>query len=394
VEFSLIFEGQVAHPSAAEEREVLLGGIDQAILADRLGFDRWYSVEHHALDGYAHSSAPEVFLSHVAAKTERIRIAHGVCCLPFAMNHPVRVAERTATLDILSGGRLDVGVGRSSSVREQETFGITAHDTRVQLVDGLKALVKMWTEDDMEYHSDFLDIPRRTIWPRPLQQPHPALSMACSRDESYEMAGHLGLGAMSNGVDGPNQAHRKRGLYDAAIAARGADDLVGKFANDHFGASVFTTILDDAEEARRYGMRGLRYFLESGRYFFAGKGERPDPDKWLGDDNAQKLMELTSPDKTAGQKGNDGALGGVGLASTVWDVDFLDRGTTAFGSADDTIQFVENMFAAGVDEVYFNVQLGGIPSSVVMETIRQLGTKVLPHFRRPAATVVDLAPAR
>jgi alkanesulfonate monooxygenase SsuD/methylene tetrahydromethanopterin reductase-like flavin-dependent oxidoreductase (luciferase family) len=304
MEFSLIFEGQVAHPSAAEEREVLRGGIEQAILADQLGFDRWYTVEHHALDGYAHSSAPEVFLSYVAAKTERIRIAHGVCCLPFAMNHPVRVAERTATLDILSGGRLDVGVGRSSSLREQETFGITADETRVQLVEGLRALVKMWTEEEMEYHSEILDIPRRTIWPRPFQDPHPPLSLACSRDESYRLAGRLGLGAMSNGVDGPNQARRKRELYDAAVVARSPSDVVGKFPNDHFGASVFTTILDDAEEARAYGMRGLRYFLESARFFFAGKGKRPDP------------------------------------------------------------------------------------------TIRQLGTKVLPHFRKPAPTVVDLAPHR
>jgi hypothetical protein len=75
-------------------------------------------------------------------------------------------------------------------------------------------------------------------------------------------------------------------------------------------------------------------------------------------------------------------------------VDFLDRGTTAFGTADDTIQFVENMEAAGVDECMFCVQLGGVPQDVVMKTIQAIGTKVMPHFRKPAPTVVDLAPSR
>ena len=92
--------------------------VEQAVLAERVGFDRVWSVEHHCLKWYAHMSAPETFLAFVAAKTERIRIGHGVVCLPFRMNHPVKVAERVAMLDILSKGRVDFGVGKGGTEQE------------------------------------------------------------------------------------------------------------------------------------------------------------------------------------------------------------------------------------------------------------------------------------
>jgi hypothetical protein len=194
MQLSVLFEGQVAYPNKANEQRVLRAGVEQAILADRLGFDRFYVVEHHSLEGYAHSSAPEVLLSYIAAKTEHIRIAHGIVCLPFKMNHPVRVAERTAMLDILSGGRLDVGVGRSSSAREQQVFGITDEETYPQLEAGLRAIVRMWTEDELDFspENDLLEMPVRTIRPQPMQEPHPPLAMACTKDDTFLLAGRLG----------------------------------------------------------------------------------------------------------------------------------------------------------------------------------------------------------
>jgi alkanesulfonate monooxygenase SsuD/methylene tetrahydromethanopterin reductase-like flavin-dependent oxidoreductase (luciferase family) len=412
MEFSLIFEGQAAPPTREQERAVLLEGIEQAILADELGFDRWYNVEHHTLNSYAHSSAPEVFLSYVAAKTRRIRVAHGVVCLPFKMNHPVRVAERTATLDILSGGRLDVGVGRSSSVREQETFGIRPEDTQPELEDALRAIVKFWTEDETDYHSQILDVPLRTVRPRPLQDPHPPLAMACTRDNTFEFAGKHGIAVLSNGVDGPNQARRKREMYDTARAARSPSDVIGKFANDKFGASVFATVLPDRDEARRVGLRGLRFFMEAAKYFFAG-GPPPNPDAYRDEDTVGVLMEMIhgkmdakglaaeAPDPNAIIAAKEHGVQGVGFATAVGSnvenpfaqIDFGDRATTAFGDANDTIEFIEGMRDAGVDEVFFNVQMGGIPQEAVMETISQIGKNVIPHFRKPAPTVFSMSDA-
>ena len=399
MDFSILFEGQVSYPSVEREREVLRSVVEQATLADELGFDRFYCVEHHTLEGYAHSSAPEVLLSFVAARTRRIRVAHGVIPLPFKMNHPVRVAERTAMLDILSGGRLDVGVGRSSSAREQETFGVTDEESHVELVDGLKAIVKMWTEEEMEYSSDYLQIPLRTIRPRPFQQPHPPLLMACTRDDTFDLAGTLGVGALSNAADGPNATRRKRDLYDAAVAARKPEDVVGKFTNDWLGATVFTCVRDDRDEARGRGLRGMRYFMEASRYYFARGAVFPDPNSWRDEDIEPALREMFAASKgsgsfskvTADLVAESSGKVGVGLGNRALDPDeVLDARSSAMGNAHDTIDFVERMADAGADECYFVVQMGGLDPDVVLESIRQIGKNVIPHFRKPTPAVFDL----
>ncbi len=392
MEFSLLYEGQIAYPTRERERQVIKDAVTMAQLADGLGFDRFYAVEHHTLEGYAHSSAPEVLLGYIAAATERIRVAHGVCCLPFKMNHPVRVAERVATLDILSDGRVDLGVGRSSSRREQETFGVDPESTPAEVIESLKAMVAYWTADDeIAYESDILSIPKRKVLPRPVQDPHPSLALACLREDSFVLAGQSGLGVISNGIDGPNQARHKRSLYDQGIAARTPESQIAAVPFDHFGSAVFTVVLDDAEEARQIGLKGMRYFIESARHFF-GSGDRPDPDSWTHEQTLDALESLARP--------STGGAEAVGLAQGLttqpfqgksWDIDWRDPTTTAYGSAEDTIAFVEGMRDAGVDECYFCLNVGAVPMEVTLETIRQIGEKVIPHFRKPAPAVFDMS---
>lgn len=384
MQFSLIFQCQASPTTVEIERDLLSAGVEMAVLAEAVGFDRFYVTEHHGLVGYSHNSAPEVLLSYIAARTTRIRLAHGVMCLPFNMNHPVRAAERAATLDVLSGGRLDLGVGRSSSRWEHDLFSIVPEDTEGQLVESLRAMVGMWTQDLYEHHSPTLDLPPRQIRPKPLQDPHPPLSMACVRDASVQLAGRLGVGAMINAVDGIGQTAHKRALYDAAFDARDPSEAVGKVDNRHFGSAVFTTVLDDGDEARRIGLRGMRYFLESSRYFFGGVGDHPDPSTWSDDDTVDALMQLTRHGP-APERGVGGTSGAVGLGSSPWHIDFTDPDAIPFGTADHTANFVEGMAAAGADECIFVVQMGGIPIDVVMETIRQIGTNIIPRFRRPSA---------
>ena len=124
MKFSMIFEAQLNHPTAEHEHQVIRDCVDQAVAGEEVGFDRVWAVEHHSLKWYAHMSAPETFLAYVAAKTERIRIGHGVVCMPFGYNHPVRVAERAAMLDVLSGGRLDLGAGRGATLQEMSLCGV------------------------------------------------------------------------------------------------------------------------------------------------------------------------------------------------------------------------------------------------------------------------------
>jgi alkanesulfonate monooxygenase SsuD/methylene tetrahydromethanopterin reductase-like flavin-dependent oxidoreductase (luciferase family) len=398
MQFSLLFEGQVAYPSSANEQRVLRGAIDQAMLADELGFDRFYCVEHHGLEAHAHSSAPEVLLSFVAAKTKRIRVAHGVVPLPFKMNPPIRVAERTAMLDILSGGRLDVGIGRSSSAFEQKAFEIEDGVTQAEMLESARAIVAMWTEEEVEWESDILRIPRRRIRPQPVQKPHPPLAIACTKDDSFELAGRLGLGALSNAADGPNQAGRKRKIYDAARSARSPGEIIGKEPNDHFGATVFTCVLEDGKEARRLGLRGMRYFMEASRRWYAGTGDPPDPEAWEDAENESALRAMfekaaqgSFSKEVRDDPGPEAAVG-VSLANRALAADdVLDARSSAMGAPKDTIEFVERMEAAGVDECYFVIQLGGVPEAAVMESIRLIGEQVIPHFRKPAATVVSMA---
>jgi alkanesulfonate monooxygenase SsuD/methylene tetrahydromethanopterin reductase-like flavin-dependent oxidoreductase (luciferase family) len=130
VQFSMIFEAQMVDPSAANERQVIRDCVEQAVFAEEMSFDRVWAVEHHSLRWYAHMSAPEIFLSWVAAKTSRIRVGHGVVCMPFNYNHPIRAAERAAMLDVLSNGRLDLGAGRGATLQEMSAMGVDPQRTR------------------------------------------------------------------------------------------------------------------------------------------------------------------------------------------------------------------------------------------------------------------------
>src|SRR5215831_7148704 len=136
MKFSIFFEMQMSEPSRASEAQTFHDCVAQATLADELGFHCVWAVEHHGLYEYSHSTAPEIFLSFVAARTSRIRIGHGVTLTPSGFNHPIRIAERVAVLDILSNGRVNWGSGKSSSIVEAPLFGIPDKDLHPQWLEG------------------------------------------------------------------------------------------------------------------------------------------------------------------------------------------------------------------------------------------------------------------
>jgi alkanesulfonate monooxygenase SsuD/methylene tetrahydromethanopterin reductase-like flavin-dependent oxidoreductase (luciferase family) len=385
--FSLIFEAQIADTGPESEQQVFHDCVEQAILAEQMGFDRIWAVEHHALSQYAHMSAPEVFLSFVAARTSRIRIGHGVVCVPFAYNHPVRVAERTALLDILSRGRVDVGVGRGATPRETGTFGITPEQTQPQLEETLRMLPGLWTERDFFHDSPLISVPVRDIIPKPVQHPHPPLFMACTKEATLELAGRLGVGALALGFAGPDDTAAKNAVYRQAVAARSDDTVVGHVANNHFSALCPAVVLDDGDEARRIGFRGQRFFMESLNQWSRGT---PPPDlAGYGDDSEAVLRdrdhalqmkfgsELVSlADDTERRDAEQGA----GL--------HLVRRDQAYGDADDCLDYVQRLVDAGADEIMFLVQMGTVPQDVCMTTIRNIGERVIPRVReRDAAGV-------
>ncbi len=195
MKFGIFYEHQLPRPwTERSEHKLLKNSLDQIELADRLGFDYAWEVEHHFLEEYSHSSAPEVFLAAASQRTQNIRLGHGIVQL--TTNHPARVAERVSTLDLLSDGRVELGIGEGSSVTELHPFDRRFRDKRDVWEDAVKACLPMFYNDAWEYHGEFFDFPLRNVIPKPYQKPHPPLWVACSQMETIKMAGRRGMGAL------------------------------------------------------------------------------------------------------------------------------------------------------------------------------------------------------
>src|ERR1700744_448950 len=160
MKFSIIYEAQMVDLSRKSEQQVFHDMVEQSLLAEALGFDCIWAVEHHCLTRYAHMSAPESFLAFIAGATKRIHVGHGVVCLPFNMNHPIKVAERVATLDLLSRGRLHFGVGKGGTPQETGAFGTALSDVTSQVDESMYLIPKMWMQDTIEHHG-LIKIPER-----------------------------------------------------------------------------------------------------------------------------------------------------------------------------------------------------------------------------------------
>jgi luciferase family oxidoreductase group 1 len=193
--FGIFYEHQLPRPwSQDAEHDLLHQALDQVELADRLGYDYAWEVEHHFMEEYSHSSAPEVFLAAASQRTKQIRLGHGIVQL--TTNHPARVAERVSTLDLISGGRVELGLGEGSSVTELHPFDRRFREKRSVWEDGVRCLMPMFKDEGTEYHGEWFDFPLRNVVPKPRQKPHPPLWVACSQMETIRMAGTRGMGAL------------------------------------------------------------------------------------------------------------------------------------------------------------------------------------------------------
>ncbi|HWX09679.1 MAG TPA: LLM class flavin-dependent oxidoreductase [Gaiellaceae bacterium] len=378
----MIFEAQIAGPTAESERRVLHECVEQAVLAEEMGFDRVWAVEHHCLHQYAHMSAPEVFLSYVAGKTSRIRIGHGVICLPFKYNHPIRVAERTAMLDILTEGRLDVGIGKGATDEEQLAFGVDKERAQDEMLESLAMLPRMWQDEIFEHTSELIQVPPRRILPKPVQDPHPPLFLACTREAMFTYAGEHGIGALALGFAGPDDVATKNEIYRTAIANRNDSDVIGAFANDKLVALCPAIVLEDRDKAQRIGFRGQRFFVESIAQWRGGPP--PSLDTYEVDNEAALLamQEATLRAKFGSEDIKSISIDEIRTSG-------LQRYNInqAYGNPDDAIAYIERLIESGADEIMFLLQMGTVPQDAILESIRQIGKHVIPHFAESKATV-------
>src|SRR5882762_8249580 len=172
MKFGIFYEHQLPRPwNENSEFELLQNSLAQIELADRLGYDFAWEVEHHFLEEYSHSSAPEVFLAAASQRTKNIRLGHGIVQL--TTNHPARVAERVSTLDLLSHGRVELGIGEGSTTTELHPFGRRFRDKRAVWEEAVQALIPISGDEATEFHGEYFDLPSRNVIPKPRQKPHP-----------------------------------------------------------------------------------------------------------------------------------------------------------------------------------------------------------------------------
>jgi alkanesulfonate monooxygenase SsuD/methylene tetrahydromethanopterin reductase-like flavin-dependent oxidoreductase (luciferase family) len=275
MKFGIFYELQLPRPwQAGGELKLYQDGLTQLELADRCGYDHAWVVEHHFLEEYSHSPSPESFLAAASQRTRNIRLGHGIFQL--TTNHPARVAERVAVLDLLSNGRVEFGMGESASITELTPFGRDMETKKEVFEEAVRAIFPMFKDGGSEHHGKYFDIPLRNVVPKPLQKPHPPLWMACSQLPTIERAGRCGFGALGFQFVSADAAHAWVHAYYNAITKR-LKKLADYEINPNMALVSFFMCARTDEEARARA-DGATFFQFALRYYGASQNrQRPAP---------------------------------------------------------------------------------------------------------------------
>ena len=258
MKFGIFFELSVPKPfDGPLERQVYENALEQARLADELGFDWVWAVEHHFLEEYSHCSAPELVLTAVAMQTKRIRVGHGaVVCVP-EMNHPIRVAERAATLDLLSGGRLELGTARSSTWTELGGFQVNPDDTKKTWDEFVRALPVLWRREPVRWAGRSFSMPERNVLPKCVQDPHPPLWVTVTSPGTELDAAERGIGCLGVSSASYQEQERRTREYHRRIQSC---NPVSSVVNDQVATLNFLYCHEDRKRAVATGMRFVGTF--------------------------------------------------------------------------------------------------------------------------------------
>ena len=259
--FGIFYEHQLPKPwNEGDEARLFHQALEQVVLADRLGYDYAWEVEHHFLEEYSHSSAPEVFLAACAALTKTIRVGHGIRQVIPNYNHPARTAEGLATLDIISNGRLDFGIGEGATRLELGAFGIPAKEKRAMALEAGEQIANMMVMDPYPgFEGKGFSFPCRNVVPKPVQKPHPPMWMACTNRDTIKVAASKGLGALAFSFVDPEEARNWADIYYGIIKS---DDCapIGHSVNANIAMVSNFSVHRDRAEAIRRGQEGFEFF--------------------------------------------------------------------------------------------------------------------------------------
>src|SRR5687767_4868103 len=371
MQFGIFYEHQLPRPwDADSERQLIQDALEQVELADRVGFDVVWEVEHHFLEEYSHSSAPEVFLAAASQRTRDIRLGHGIVQTAPAYNHPARTAERVAMLDLVSGGRVEFGSGESSSEAELAGFEIDPFYKRDMWLEGLEVAIRCMTESPFTgVEGQFVSMPPRNVVPKPVQQPHPPIWVACSRRDTIHLAGQKGIGALTFAFIDPEEAEHWVNDYYSTMQSEGVP--IGKAVNAEIACVSTFMCAPTEEQALARGLEGANFFGYSLAHFYVFGEHKPGvTDVWA---------EYQERRDQHGYSVNTEALEGERLGAKIAAGDNTGlRG--AVGTPAQIREFLTRYEEMGVDQIIFVSQACKNKHEDIMESLELFGKEVLPEF--------------
>ena len=343
------------------ELEAYDEGIEQIQFADKLGFNTAWVVEHHFRAGRSASPCSAAILGGLALSTSQIRLGFGVVLMPFGFIHPARVAEKVATVDLLSHGRVEWGTGRSTPM-EQTAFGVPTDDrSREQWEEAVRIVVDMWRQERFSYDSPNLHFPERVQTPKPYQDPHPPVWQAAASERSAATAGRSGIGLLSFTHTQPveKMAEVIRVFRDAQTEC--VTPLTG-VRNDRAGAYTLVHCCDDLDEAAGYGLWQSVEWWYRHLAEFTLEWELPNISKEE-QERLFPLLKLTAES----------------------DVDikrYQSEDMIIIGTPEMCLEKVLRYGEAGVDQLLCYMQFGSIPHDKVMRSLELMATRVIPELEK------------
>ncbi len=371
MKFGVFYEHQLPRPwSEGQEHRLLHEALEQVVLADQLGIDFAWEVEHHFLEEYSHSSAPEVFLAAAAARTRRIRLGHGIRQVIPNYNHPARVAEALATLDLLSDGRVEFGIGEGATRHEIHGFNIPPKQKRALCLEAAEQIANMMVMTPYPgFEGAGFRMACRNVIPKPLQKPHPPMWIACTNRDTIKLAAQLGLGALAFSFVDPEEARGWAQTYYGIIKSDACVPL-GHSVNANIAMVSGFSVHDDADEAVRRGLEGFQFFGYALQSLVLRPSTPGRTTLWQDFQRQRAAQQLSSP-----------AL----------------RGAAGIGTPAQVTRDLEQFEAAGVDQVIFLQQAGNNRHQDICESLRKFAAEVMPAFQarepeREARKQAQLAP--
>jgi alkanesulfonate monooxygenase SsuD/methylene tetrahydromethanopterin reductase-like flavin-dependent oxidoreductase (luciferase family) len=364
--FGLFLELQLPKPWGPDaELNLVREALEQVELADRLGIDYAWAVEHHFLDEYSHCSASDVFLAAAAARTERIRLGFGIRQAIAKYNHPSRTAEATAMLDLVSNGRVDLGFGEGATRLELGAFGIPAKEKRAWSLEAAEQIANMMVMSPYPgFEGQSFAMPCRNVIPKPRQKPHPPLWMACTNRETIRVAASRGVGALAFSFVDREEALNWSRIYYDTIRSEECVPL-GHAVNANIAMVSAFSLHPDREEAIRRIQQHFDFF---------------------GYAMSALVTRDTVPGRTRLWEDFQAARLGSG-----WEA------SPGIGTPEEFREHVAAMEACGIDQIIFMQQAGRARHEHIRQSLELFAAEVLGEFKaraavREARKAAELAP--